>query len=64
MFSGNTRDAKKGEVMQILEIQKETMNERYFGMPVYVGKSKKKVFTYLKERIWQQIQGWKEKNAL
>lgn len=61
MFSANTRETKKGEVMQILEIQKETMNERYLGMPVYVGKSKKNVFLYLKERIWQHVQGWKEK---
>jgi hypothetical protein len=38
--------------MQVLEIQKETMNERYLGMPVYVGKSRKKVFTYLNERNW------------
>ena len=26
-----------------------------------MGKSKTNVFAYLKERIWQRIQGWKEK---
>jgi hypothetical protein len=61
MFSSNTRDEKRREVMQELNIQKETMNERYLGLPVHVGKSKTGVFAYLKERIWQRIQGWKEK---
>ena len=37
------------------------MNERYLGLPVFVGKSRSSVFDYLKERIWQRIQGWKEK---
>jgi hypothetical protein len=31
------------------------------GLPISVGKSKKKTFEYLKKRIWSQIQGWQEK---
>ena len=26
-----------------------------------MGKSKTKAFEYLKDRVWQRIQGWKEK---
>ena len=48
-------------VMRELYIRKETLNERYLGLPVYVGSNRGKVFTYLKERIWCRIQGWKEK---
>jgi hypothetical protein len=33
----------------------------YLGLPISVGKSKKKTFEYLKKRIWSQIQGWQEK---
>jgi hypothetical protein len=47
--------------MQSLGIPKETMNERYLGLPMHVGEEKTKVFAHLKERIWQRIQGWKEK---
>jgi hypothetical protein len=47
--------------MQALSLQKETMSEKYLGLPVFVGKSKTKVFAYLKERIWNRILGWKEK---
>jgi hypothetical protein len=31
------------------------------GLPISVGKSKKKTFEYLKNRIWIRIQGWQEK---
>ena len=61
MFSTNTVGGKRREVMQALNIQKETMNERYLGLLVFVGRDKKRVFAYLKDRIWQRIQGWKEK---
>ena len=61
MFSPNTRRDVKEDVMRELSITKETMNERYLGLSVFVGNSKSKVFAYLKERIWSRIQGWKEK---
>jgi hypothetical protein len=60
MLIPNTVVGKRGEVMQALDIQRETMNERYLGLPVFVGQSRMKVFSYLKERIWKRIQGWKE----
>ena len=46
--------------MQARDIQRETINERYLGLLVFVGQSKLKVFSYT-ERIWKRIQGWKEK---
>jgi hypothetical protein len=61
MFSPNVRRNEREAIMQELAISKETMNERYLGLPVFVGRSKTKVFSYLKERIWSRIQGWKEK---
>lgn len=44
-----------------LGLAHETWNERYPGLLVYVGQSRTKVFAYLKDRIWQRIQWWKEK---
>ena len=45
----------------LLQVTKETMNERYLGLPVHVGQSKMKTFAYLKDRIWKRMQGWNEK---
>lgn len=36
-------------------------HSKYLGLPTIVGRSKKAVFSCLKERIWKKIQGWKEK---
>jgi hypothetical protein len=40
MFSPNTPLEKRVEVMQALDIQRETMNDRYLGLPVFVGRSR------------------------
>jgi len=53
MFSSNTGEDQRRKV--------ETRSEKYLGLPVYVGRSRTDVFAYLKERVWQRIQGWKEK---
>jgi hypothetical protein len=47
--------------MTALQIEKETMSERYLGLLVYVGTDKTKGFQFLKEIVWQIIQGWNKK---
>lgn len=61
LFSPNTSDFQRRRIREVLHIRAETRSERYLGLPVSVGKSKTEVFAYLKERVWQRIQGWKEK---
>jgi hypothetical protein len=39
----------------------EGNNEKYLGLPVYIGRARKRMFQYLKGKIWARIQGWKEK---
>lgn len=55
MFSANARDVDRVEVKGILQIAKETMNDHYLGLPVYVGKSWTATFSYLNDRVWQRI---------
>ena len=61
MFSKNARNAEKQHMMSALEINVEARTEKYLGLPLYMGRSKEKTFTYLKDRVWKRIQGWKEK---
>lgn len=44
-----------------LQIRYGAWNERYLGLPVYVERSMKQTFAYLKKKTWGCIQGWKEK---
>jgi hypothetical protein len=43
--------------MQNLDLTQESMNAKYLGLPVYMGRSKSSLFAYLKERLWKRIQG-------
>jgi hypothetical protein len=47
--------------MQEMGITSEAHNEKYLGLPIYMGKSKVQTFNYLKDKVWKRIQGWKEK---
>jgi hypothetical protein len=61
MFSRNTNERHKSEVLSILNITTEARIEKYLGLPIYMGRSKSKTFAYLKDRVWKRIQGWREK---
>jgi hypothetical protein len=54
--SGDLKESIKG----ILEVQRETLNEKYLGMPSDVGRSKSGAFKYLKDRVWKKVLGWME----
>jgi len=49
MFSKNARSAEKQQMMTALGINVEARNEKYLGLPVYMGRSKEKTFAYLKD---------------
>jgi hypothetical protein len=61
LFTPNTSDEDRFAVKETLQISNEAMNDRYLGLPVHVGASRSGTFSYLKDRIWQRIMGWKEK---
>lgn len=61
LFSPNTDQRDNNQVREELHISQEAKNERYLGLPVPIGKSRKKAFEYIKKNIWVRIQGWQEK---
>lgn len=61
MFSKNSKAPHKARMMTVLDIKSEARNEKSHGLAIYMGRPKSKTFTYLKDRVWKRIQGWKEK---
>ncbi|WVZ60116.1 hypothetical protein U9M48_010177 [Paspalum notatum var. saurae] len=61
LFSPNTTSHIKQSFRSVFSINQEAMNEKYLGLPVAVGRSRKKAFEYIKNKVWARIQGWQEK---
>ena len=61
LFSKNCGETERNDFLLTLGVSQEAKSERYLGLPVYMGRSKAKMFNYLKDRVWKRIQGWKEK---
>ena len=44
-----------------MQVHNESLNDRYLGMPMDVGHSKKGTFKYLSDRVWDKVKGWMSK---
>ncbi|MCI00775.1 RNA-directed DNA polymerase (Reverse transcriptase), partial [Trifolium medium] len=55
-FSRNTPSNIKERVTEVLG------RGRYLGMPSMIGRNKKAMFGYLKDRMWKKIQSWSGKH--
>ena len=60
-FSKNTHTDIKTSIKHALGVQEIMHYEKYLGLPSLVGKGKKASFNYIKERVWQKLQGWEGK---
>jgi len=61
-FSKNTQDGMKTDIKNIFQVSKVIGNGKYLGLPSMVGRKKKAIFGYLRDRIWKRIQQWSGKH--
>jgi hypothetical protein len=60
-FSRNVPEIEKDMICHQIAIKTVASHSRYLGLPVIFGRSKKDVFSFVQERIWKKVKGWKEK---
>lgn len=60
-YSKGVQPNVRQRITSLLNVKEVAHQDKYLGLPNYVGKSKKKPFLEIKERICQKIQGWMEK---
>ncbi|XP_074346940.1 uncharacterized protein LOC141685753 [Apium graveolens] len=61
IFSSNVDRDLRVKIGQILQVEEADGSVHYLGLPNRVGHNKSRVLGYLKDRMKQKVQSWKEK---
>ncbi|KAL0320265.1 UNVERIFIED_CONTAM: putative mitochondrial protein [Sesamum radiatum] len=61
VFSKNVSKEVRDSLTNKLGIRWEERHDKYLGLPAVVGKSRKEVFSNIRDKIWNKIQGWNER---
>lgn len=64
VFSPRTPPSTRVAIQGVLGILIVPKFDKYLGMPAVMGRSKQEVFGFLKDRVWDRIQGWNEREFL
>ena len=59
-FSRNTSQDRRSHLLQFFGSSPSTQFGKYLGLPPIIGRSKRRAFNEIKDRIWKKLQGWKE----
>lgn len=58
-FSKNTSEANRRAICGVLNGIVEQRSSKYLGLPMVIGRSKKQVFSFIKDRVEQKVLNWK-----
>ena len=58
-FSNNTTSSQKQGILRTLGVKEVDRFESYLGLPTLIKQAKYNTFSYLKDRVWKKLQGWK-----
>ena len=53
------KSSVKQEALGILGVKEVSRFESYLGLPTLVGREKYHTFSFIKDRVWKKLQGWK-----
>jgi len=58
-FNRNMSLAAQEDLSRILEVRHVLGTGKYLGFPSMIGRTKKAVFAFIKDRIWKKINAWR-----
>ncbi|CAH9109059.1 unnamed protein product [Cuscuta epithymum] len=57
-FSSNVVAEMRDELCLLLGVNQEVVRSKYLGLPALVGRKKREILLYLKERVLKRLQSW------
>ncbi|XP_071926833.1 uncharacterized protein [Coffea arabica] len=60
-FSKNIEEITKTEILRTLDGMKDVKQSKYLGLPMAIGRPKKQIFSYIKDKAVNRLQGWKKR---
>lgn len=60
-YSSNVRRDKQLEFSELLGVYNDITKSNYLGLPAMIGRSKKRTFGFIKERVSRRLQTWSAK---
>ena len=60
-FSRNVKEVHKRRVLAELQGMRQVLQSKYLGLPLVIGRSKRQVFEFIRQKTTARLTGWKEK---
>lgn len=64
LFSRNVQNQLKDDIASVLDVNVTLCIEKYLELPSMIGRSKKPVFNFIKDIVWQKLNFWSIKTLL
>lgn len=60
-FSANVSATVVSQICGILDVNGTTNHGAYLGLLSFVGRRKKDVFSFIRDKVWKRLQGWNKR---
>ncbi|OMP11686.1 reverse transcriptase [Corchorus capsularis] len=57
----NTSEDLRANIMQRLEVGRILENDKYLGLPIMIGRSRRRELHFIKDRLWSRVRSWNGK---
>jgi len=58
-FSHNMSGASQEDLSRIIGVRHVIGTGKYLGLPSMIGRDKRSIFSFIKDRIWKRINAWR-----